>query len=268
MVVAAERPPRGFAPLIEAAGQPPLLMVERPVKPATLEGLFAMQARARRQQFENRRLVEKLRAEEAYKDFLLRELRHRTGNSLAILQSLFRLTASRHRDVDTLVKDFSGRFTSLMDAYSRLTPGPAHRASLATVLRDHVAPYALDTGQLALDGPEVRLEHKASFNLAMVVHELATNAAKYGALSVPNGTVRVSWSVEDDGEDGSNSEALVVRWQECDGPRVTEPDSEGLGTMVIGTFARSGGIDGEISYRAQGLVWTGRMPHWAFEASA
>lgn len=246
--------------LMKAVGQPPLVVLERPVKSVTLAGILDMQRRTRHRQYENRDLQQRLQESERHKDFLLAELRHRTRNSLSVLQALFRLTAARHEDVETLVKDFDERFRSLIEAYGRLaSPGSAPQTRLRTIFREHVGPYAQSAEQLRLQGPGIVLEEKTSFDLALVVHELATNAAKYGALSTPDGHVDVDWQV--DGQSG----ALEIAWRERGGPPPVAPAHEGLGSSFIRNFGR--GIDAEtrLGFEPSGLEWATSLPKGRFE---
>lgn len=260
LVRSLRHPPPAYGRLLREVGQPPLVVLERPVKPATLKSVLDIQRRVRRRQFEIRNLQEGLREAEQYKDFLLAELRHRTRNSLSVLQALFRLTARRHSDIDTLVEDFGGRFNSLIDAYGRLaSPGSGSGAQLRTIFREHVEPYTQFAEQLRLNGPDVAIDEKVCFDLALVVHELATNAAKYGALSTTDGHVDVGWELD------GQSAALQIAWQECDGPPVDEPSQEGLGSSFIRNFGRGIGADTRLEFRAPGLQWKTSIPRGRFQ---
>lgn len=255
-------PPPACASLLHAAGQPPVVLLERPVKQATLASVFDMQRRTRDRQYENRDLQEQLREAARYKDFLLRELRHRTGNSLAVLQSLFRLTARRHSDIDGLVEDFERRFGALVSAYDRLVPGHEEQLALHTVCRQHLDPYAQSAEQVVLDGPDVAISERLSFDLALVIHELATNAAKYGALSVAEGKVEIQWSIAPD------TGTIDIVWQERGGPAVTEPTREGLGSLLIRQFGGVGGAEMSTQYLPEGVRWTARIPRENYQPSS
>jgi two-component sensor histidine kinase len=253
-----ERPPPACRLLARRRGQPPLVLLRRPVPAATLDGVFGVQAEVRRRQFETRDLLAELEEAESRQRFLLAELRHRTRNSMAVLQAMFRLTAAQHTDLDSFAGVFSERLEALSAAQGRLSGGGPQDRDLARLLRDHVAPYCSDPRCLLLDGPRVRLSRRMAFDLAMVVHELATNAAKYGALSVPAGRVRVGWAPD------AETAGLRLTWQESDGPEVVPPARRGLGSQLIESLAGGTGATSAVDYRPDGLLWTAEIPveHW------
>lgn len=238
------RPPPAVRILEERAEGAPLVLQRRPVAGAVLVGLLATQAEARRRQFETRDLLERLEKAERHQAFLLTELRHRTRNSMAVLQGLFTLTARRHDSVDALVRDFSGRLQALSKAHTALTQEAGGEVALARLLREHVLPYCGREAQLRLDGPPVILDERVVFDLALLVHELATNAAKHGALSTPDGAVEVRWAIEGTGD-------LALVWREVGGPPVVEPTRRGLGSQIIGASP----LGGEPEFAADGFVW-------------
>lgn len=249
LAASAGDPPPAYRLLQDGQVGAHAVLLERPVNPRTLASLFRVQAAARRRQFELRALLDSLAAAERRKSFLLDELRHRSRNSLSVLQSLFTLTAMKHDTLDGFVQAFSGRIRTLARTHSALAGEAGELQDLAQLLSDHVQPYCSEAGQLRLSGPAVTLTERTALDLAMVVHELATNAAKYGALSVSDGTVNVAWSV------CSDTWALSFTWQEDGGPLVAPPDRRGLGSDLLQTMALGGTAKGRLDYRRQGLVW-------------
>ncbi|WP_159458608.1 sensor histidine kinase [Roseisalinus antarcticus] len=222
------------------------ICLQRPAGPFVLTQLFGTSNENRKRQFQSRDLMDRLSAEEKRSAFLLEELQHRVRNSLAVLQSLFKLTLRSADSVADLDEAFSARLRNLSEAYSRLSDREGRSPGLRTILSDHVAPYAASTAQYRLDGDPVELSEKVTFDLAMTVHELATNAAKYGALSTSGGQVSISWRrLPDDGN-------LEILWQERGGPPVSEPKVQGLGSSLIANFRAGGGPAPEISFERGG----------------
>lgn len=251
----AESPPPACDVLSRMKDPPPVLLLKRPVPRATFASALRAKRENRLRQFRTRALLNELEDAERHKDFLLRELRHRTGNSFAVLQAMLSLTARRATDVSGLVGDFSDRLRSLTRTHMAMGQSDAQALSLDEIVRDNVGPYCFLADQLRLDGPPIAIEGHAVFNLAIVIHELATNSAKYGALTREGGRIDVGWSV--DPEDGR----LRVSWEESGGPRVEAPRRRGTGSEVIGSLS---GEDVEMDFRPEGLRWTTKMPKDAF----
>lgn len=237
---------------------PPFILLQRPVPSPVLRHALVMQAEARRRQFATRDLLERLRAAEQRRAFLLSELRHRVRNSLAVLQSLFRMSVRRAESLDQLSETFTARLENLIEAHERLSRAESSECDLARLIEEHVTPYAGSAEQLRVAGPPVAVHEQAAFDLAMVVHELATNAAKYGALSEPGGRVEVAWSCN--GESGG----LHLDWRERGGPRVDPPARQGLGTRIIEGYSGNG-LSAELHFEPGGLVWTATLPPAVFE---
>jgi PAS domain S-box-containing protein len=175
---------------------------------------------------------------------LVREVDHRAKNVLAVVQSLVRLT--RAQDPAAFARALEGRISALARAHTLLASGRWAGGDLPVLLAEELSAY-LSTGQVVLTGPSITLKADAVQPLAMSVHELATNAAKYGALSIPGGRVDVTWRVERD--------ALVLTWTEAGGPRVTAPPQQaGFGSKLLGAAAR-GQLGGEVTsiWRESGL---------------
>jgi two-component sensor histidine kinase len=149
---------------------------------------------------------------------------------------------------------FEGRIRSLANAHALLSRNRWQGLSLAEIVRHELAPYAAG-GSTLIEGPEVSLAPEAGQVLMTVLHELATNAAKHGALSVPDGRVLVRWDVAD------GPARLVLRWQERNGPSVTAPTRVGFGTRTIES-AISHQLDGrvDLAFAADGVCCTIELP--------
>lgn len=153
---------------------------------------------------------------------LAREVDHRARNALAVIQSIIRLT--RAQTVDDYVQAIEGRIKALARAHTLLSDSRWHGADLATLVADELAPYrAGDKIQCA--GPDISLQPATAQGLALALHELATNAAKHGALSSPTGKVRLDWHLQ--------SDALTLHWVENGGPPTAKPTTRNFGLKVI-----------------------------------
>ena len=153
---------------------------------------------------------------------LAREVDHRARNTLAVIQSIIRLT--RAKSVDDYVHAVEGRIKALARAHTLLSDSRWRGADLATLVAEELAPYRAGD-KIRCGGPDVSLQPATAQGLALALHELATNAAKHGALSSPAGKVTLEWELE--------SEALTLRWSETGGPSVAEPSSHSFGLKVI-----------------------------------
>lgn len=158
---------------------------------------------------------------------LAREIDHRSKNLLAVVQSVVQLT--RADDAETLKRAVTGRIQSLARAHSLLAASRWEAVDLRQLITEELAAYAgRELGQVTVDGPRLQLKPTAAQALAMVAHELATNAAKYGALSVPQGRLTVRWTLT-----RGRERQLRLAWLEAGGPVVTPPGRRGFGTTVI-----------------------------------
>ena len=157
---------------------------------------------------------------------MIDELNHRVKNTLATVQSIAIQTARSHEDPRSFAETFQSRILSLSHTHDLLTQSHWEGADLRAVLEHETAAHGLN--RLSLNGPNVALDPATAVSLGMIFHELATNAAKYGALSVGDGRVLVNWSVSD-----LNAPRLNIRWREVDGPVVSVPDRRGFGSRLI-----------------------------------
>jgi PAS domain S-box-containing protein len=191
--------------------------------------------------------VTERREGEVHLRLLLRELTHRSKNLLAVIQAMARQTARHAGSIDGFLKLFSARLQALAASHDLLIRESWYGASLNELVRAQLAVY-IDRGQghIAIDGPDVALKPEAAQNLGLALHELAVNAAKFGALSVPGGRVSVSWS-----RDGSDA---TLDWHEQSGPKVKPRRKRGFGSMVIErNLSRALGADVTLDFEPDGL---------------
>jgi len=187
----------------------------------------------------------------AYKEhlgFTLRELSHRTKNLLAVVQGLARMIARRSEDIEEFEVRFRGCIQALAYCHDLLVQHEWQGATLDELLRVQLAPFGgVDSRKISVRGPEVFLTPSAMQSLGLVLHELATNATKHGALSSPAGSISVSWT--QDARDGAR-----VVWEEQGGPPVREPQRKGFGQVVFERIGAS--LDGNIAteFRPEGFV--------------
>jgi two-component sensor histidine kinase len=189
-------------------------------------------------------VTERKRAEEREK-ILAREVDHRAKNLLALVQATVQLTQA-----DT-VEDFKaaieGRLQALSNAHTLLAQSRWAGANLHTLVTEELAPYQLEgTSRAHINGPELTLEAKSAQTIAMVLHELTTNAVKYGALSVPSGRLLVEW--------WRDETQVAIHWAEADGPPVKPPSRQGFGTRAVGRVVHE--LNGKLQFdwNSEGLV--------------
>jgi PAS domain S-box-containing protein len=155
---------------------------------------------------------------------LAREVDHRAKNALALVQSIVRLTKADTRD--NFVRSVEGRIAALSRVHTVLSLSRWQGAELNEIVEEELSPYrTADAQRVTIDGPKVTLKPAAAQTLALALHELATNAAKYGALSVHTGRVAISWVMD--------KETLRFEWRESGGPAVQAPVARGFGTRSV-----------------------------------
>ncbi len=183
------------------------------------------------------------RSEEA-RNLLMREVDHRARNALTVVQSFVRLTTAQ--TLEGFRKVLDGRVEALARAQTSLAARRWEGASLKEVIEGELAPLA-EADRYGLEGPQVLLPPEHVQAMSMAIHELATNAAKYGALSTLEGRLTVRWKRQ-------SEHRLIVQWEENAGPPVQPPQREGFGSRLVGQLARQ--MDGEVRYdwRPGGLV--------------
>jgi two-component sensor histidine kinase/DNA-binding response OmpR family regulator len=166
-------------------------------------------------------ITERKEAEER-QNLLAREVDHRAKNTLAVVQSILRL--SRADDVSAYISSVEGRVHALSRAHNLLSQSRWLGVSLHGLIDEELEPYRA-AGKISLNGSDVALRSAAAQSLALALHELSTNAAKYGALSSLDGRLSIQWSIADDN--------LAIDWQEMDGPAVRPPEKRGFGTNIL-----------------------------------
>ena len=170
-----------------------------------------------RKQFEERQLL------------MNRELAHRVKNSLAVIQAMARHTLRSSPTPQAFTTAFEGRLQAMSTSHNLLTASHWEGAELSELIREQLAPSIVGENRLTLSGPSVKLPPGIATSLGLVLHELSTNAAKYGALSVPSGKVQISWMMEGAGK----NRQLRLDWRETGGPKVIPPREKGFGSTLI-----------------------------------
>jgi PAS domain S-box-containing protein len=199
------------------------------------------------------------KAAEDHIQFLMHEISHRSKNLLMVIQSIARRTARTAGSMEEFERRFERRLQGLAASHDVLVRENWQGAPLADLVRQQMLPFAgIQSSRLELAGPDVVLTAEAAQALGLALHELATNAIKYGALSAPSGKVRVSWSF--DGET-SAPRALLLNWIEQGGPPVTPPERRGFGHVVIGEMVERS-LNGKVAmeFAAKGLNWSVSIP--------
>ncbi len=183
---------------------------------------------------------------------LMRELDHRMKNTLQVIQAIIRRTSRAQNSVKAFEAALLGRVNTMSRAHELLAGERWVGANLGVLAAHEVETFDTE-GAISLRGPTIRISPKASLSFALVLHELATNAAKYGALSVPKGRVSIVWSIETLAE--SDEKRLVFLWKEFNGPEVVEPESKGFGTLLI-ERSIAYDLDGEaaLTYAPYGVI--------------
>lgn len=197
--------------------------------------------------------ISKLKLAEEQQQLLTDELEHRMANTMAMVSAIatqtFR-TAATKEDAQGVLE---ARLLALNQAHAVLVQSSWKNAPMATVVEGALAPYRSGEKRIAIGGPVVNLPAKQALSLALALHELATNATKYGALSVPGGKVDVTWSVTPD--DGGRW--LRFAWREQGGPLVSAPTRRGFGSRLIeSTLSADFGNTARIDYARDGLLCT------------
>ena len=188
---------------------------------------------------------------------LAAEMKHRVKNSIATVQSIAHQTLRNAASLEDARKTLDARLNSLACAHDILTSETTAGATLAEAVESALQPFRVTPrNRIRVGGPEVRLTSRLTLAVVMALHELATNAVKYGGLSNESGRVILNWDVE-----GTASQRLVMRWEEVDGPPVEKPSRVGFGTrMFERVLAAEFGGEAKIDYRPYGLVLTVEAP--------
>lgn len=176
---------------------------------------------------DDRRVLESLSAQEAIRNSLTRELNHRVKNTLANVLSIVALTRRRSNSLDDFAEGLTGRLRALSATHDLLAQRNWKDAPVRDVVTAELAPYLdANDSHVEIEGPDTALGPNDAMSLGLALHELATNAAKYGALSVPQGRIAVTWKL-------LNPEVCEVHWRESGGPPVAAPTRRGFGLDLI-----------------------------------
>lgn len=210
----------------------------------------------------HRDITERKESEEL-REAVAQELDHRMRNVLSVVNSLVSLSAAHAVDVLEFKTSLEGRLKALAAAQTALRFGEQKSISLGELLLAELGQYQTPGGaNLSIEGPPVQVGPRAAQILALAVHELATNAAKYGALRDAGGRVSVTSAFK-----GEENNQIVIQWQETGGPLVKPPQRNGFGTdlikQLVGRALRS---DVAIEYRPEGLVCQMTLPRATVEA--
>ena len=201
-----------------------------------------------------RNITERKQAEMLQR-LLVQELNHRVKNTLATIQAIANQSMRRAKTPGEFVKSFSGRVQALARTHDLLTQTRLQGAEIMDLVRDQVLLGGQDDRRVEISGPTLMLDAQASMNLALVVHELATNARKYGALSGPDGRLSVTWETRTNDE-----RRLVLEWRETATGKIAMPRERGFGTTLIEQTLKAHGGSASIRYCAEGMSGTFTLP--------
>jgi len=211
--------------------------LERPFHPTTLVSVARSALRSRRRQYQTRELLER-------QVMLTNELQHRTKNLLAVIQAIASASfrGSHEREI------FLSRLQALAKAQDLIVGGGQSGALMGDVVASVLGSFG---AHAVVDGPEIFLSPKTAQSFALIMHELTTNAAKYGALSTDTGTVSVRWKIDT----RTAEPAIVFRWQERGGPPVTRPNRKGFGTVLLERAVSTSGTPPHFDYSPEGFAY-------------
>ncbi len=178
---------------------------------------------------------------------LMREINHRAKNMLSVVDAIAHQTATRNPE--DFIERFSERIQALSANQDLLVRNQWNGVEIEDLVRAQLAPFAdLIGSRIGVQGPKLRLRAASAQAIGLALHELATNAGKYGALSTDRGRLDVCWGIDGD--------TFTMSWTERDGPPVSAPKRRGFGTIVMETMAERS-VDGavDLDYAPSGLIW-------------
>lgn len=192
-------------------------------------------------------------------DLLMRELAHRTKNMVAVASAIARQTMD-HSGPDQFLDDFLPRLNNLADNLDIVSP--RGQSDLRLIIETTLARFeSAGEGTVSVEGPAVEVGRAAAQTFSLMIHELMTNAVKYGAMSRPSGVVSIRWLKDADG--------LRFSWEESGGPTVKEPSSHGFGSRVLTRYVSMGlGVQPRLIYRSEGLQYEVDVPSAALKATS
>jgi two-component sensor histidine kinase len=197
---------------------------------------------------------QKLHEHERHLEFTLRELLHRTKNVMAVIQAMARQTGRASSSMDEFQTAFANRLAAISICHDILVREDWHGASILELVKGQLAPFMTgDPDALSIAGADLMLTPKAAEQMSLALHELGTNATKFGAWSVPDGSVAIEWRIE---RDASGPTRFWFRWGERGGPAVRAPTRNGFGHIVL-QMAVPQTLSGKATYDfgRDGIVW-------------
>ena len=197
------------------------------------------------------RLVARANAAADHERVIAREFEHRMRNTLTLVQGISRRTFTTSRPIEAARRDFEARLQALSEAHAALLDASGGGAELKEIVVRILTPFGLGSAEhrFVVEGPKVTLEADNATAVALALHELATNAVKYGALSAPTGRVCVEWRLGDDAR-----RELRLNWRESGGPPVVAPASRGFGSQLIErSLGQAFGGTAALSFAPDGL---------------
>lgn len=205
-----------------------------------------------------RREIAKRRKAEDNQELLIAELHHRVKNTLSTVQALIQLNLRSSPTLAVFRGTIGGRIESLAKTHTLLTSKRWHAIAFRDILNSELEPYQ-QTERVGLSGPDFDLEAEVATTVGMVIHELTTNAAKYGALSSSTGSIEVHWSLETIADDADAR--MTLSWHERGGPPVQPPDSKGFGSILIERLiVRQFGGTAKFEFARDGLLFRAAFP--------
>jgi PAS domain S-box-containing protein len=192
---------------------------------------------------------------EALQRLLLEELNHRVKNTLATIQAIANQSLRHAKSPNDFVSGFNGRVQALARAHDLLTQTKLQGADVMKLVREQVLLGGSNDNRVTCSGPMLMLDAQKAVHMALVLHELATNARKHGALSVPDARLSVQWEVRTNG--GRN---LVIEWKETGGPCVLAPNRRGFGSTLIERTLKAHGGKVSTRYGSEGLTASITLP--------
>jgi PAS domain S-box-containing protein len=190
---------------------------------------------------------------EARIEMINHELAHRVKNTLAIVQAIVSQTLRKASNSQDTLRTIGDRLSALGRAHTVLTRSRTGNASIMDVVEDAIALHRESEHRIRVNGPRIDIGTKASLALSLALHELCTNAQKYGALSNESGTVSIEWTVTG----GARDARFRLTWKESGGPPVSEPPRKGFGSRLIGQMIGADfGGRAELQFEPSGVVWS------------
>jgi two-component sensor histidine kinase len=200
-----------------------------------------------------REIARRIKAEDS-QELLIAELHHRVKNTLSTVQALIQLNLNASPTLSAFRGTIIGRIASLAKTHTLLTTKRWRAIAFRDILESELDPYQ-QMERVSLDGIDFDLEAEIATTIGMVIHELTTNAAKYGALSSPEGKIDIHWTVET-AKERNNESTLALIWQERGGPKIQQQTSKGFGsTLIERLIVKQFGGSTEFVFAPQGLVF-------------